>query len=59
MRKLQSLRYHFRLPLAFAPHAVFYGEEELAKGITNHLLQRFAPQSAASGPATAERSEHA
>ena len=22
---------------------VFFGEEELAKGMTNHILQRFAP----------------
>jgi CPA2 family monovalent cation:H+ antiporter-2 len=25
---------------------VFFGEEELAKGMTNHVLQRFAPQAA-------------
>ena len=29
---------------------VFYGEEELAKGMTNHVLQRFAPQAAPSTP---------
>ncbi|MDP3135666.1 MAG: NAD-binding protein, partial [Burkholderiaceae bacterium] len=29
---------------------VFYGEEELAKGMTNHVLQRFAPQVAESAP---------
>ena len=27
---------------------VFYGEEELAKGMTNHVLQRFSPQAAPS-----------
>lgn len=26
---------------------VFYGEEELARGMTNHVMQRFAPKSAA------------
>ena len=29
---------------------VFYGEEELAKGMTNHVLQRFSPQVAPSKP---------
>ena len=29
---------------------VFYGEEELAKGMTNHVLQRFSPQAAPSKP---------
>jgi len=28
--------------------AIFFGEEELAKGMTNHVLERFAPQQAAS-----------
>jgi len=28
---------------------VFFGEEELAKGMMNHVLQRFAPQPATSG----------
>jgi len=28
--------------------AIFFGEEELAKGMTNHVLARFAPQQAAS-----------
>lgn len=31
--------------------AVFFGEEELAKGMTGHVLERFSPQ--ASGQATA------
>ena len=35
---------------------VFFGEEELAKGMMNHVLQRFAPPSAASAQANAERS---
>lgn len=29
---------------------VFFGEEELAKGMTSHILERFAPQQAATAP---------
>lgn len=29
---------------------VFFGEEELAKGMTSHILERFAPQHAATAP---------
>jgi CPA2 family monovalent cation:H+ antiporter-2 len=29
---------------------VFFGEEELAKGMTNHVLERFAPQQSATAP---------
>lgn len=29
---------------------VFFGEEELAKGMTSHILERFAPQQAAAAP---------
>jgi len=35
---------------------VFFGEEELAKGIMNHVLQRFAPPSAISAQGNAGRS---
>jgi len=29
---------------------VFFGEEELARGMTTHILERFAPQPAAKPP---------
>jgi len=35
---------------------VFFGEEELAKGMMNHVLQRFAPPSATSAQGNAKRS---
>jgi CPA2 family monovalent cation:H+ antiporter-2 len=35
---------------------VFFGEEELAKGMMNHVVQRFAPPSATSAPENARRS---
>ena len=35
---------------------VFFGEEELAKGMMNHVLQRFAPPSATSAQGNAGRS---
>ena len=35
---------------------VFFGEEELAKGMMNHVLQRFAPPAATSAPGNAGRS---
>jgi monovalent cation:H+ antiporter-2, CPA2 family len=35
---------------------VFFGEEELAKGMMNHVLQRFAPASVTLPPVNAERS---
>jgi len=38
---------------------VFFGEEELAKGMMSHVLQRFAPPAAASAQGNAGRSEGA
>lgn len=38
---------------------VFFGEEELAKGMMHHVLQRFAPPSAASAHAHGAGSGHA
>jgi CPA2 family monovalent cation:H+ antiporter-2 len=29
---------------------VFFGEEELAKGMTSHVLERFAPQQVTTTP---------
>ncbi|CAG1008299.1 Putative cation/proton antiporter YbaL [Burkholderiales bacterium] len=39
--------------------AVFYGEEELAKGMTEHVLERFAPQSPATSKSRAEQAGNA
>ena len=38
---------------------VFYGEEELAKGMTNHVVRRFTPHAATSAHEATERSGHA
>jgi len=32
---------------------VFFGEEELAKGMTSHVLERFTPKLAATAPTSA------
>ena len=39
--------------------AVFYGEEELAKGMTEHVLERFASQPPATSASRAERAGNA